>query len=284
MKKILILLAACLVGLVACSHGNGNSAGGGSGKGGGGTPASAYMGTKAPDMAKEVGDIVFNDGSATPYTQDLELTKEQKTAAIAVIFYKGTDLNSGESTASRTLGVGLKQNKTGVYWCTNLADAYELNITTIQCPASGSARALQFVSGDRNGSDNLEQIGEFAGVTDTTGAGAKDLYPAFYFAKNYTVGDGEYTTGWYLPSIAEIFQIFACMKDTESGADIDAAIELCAGDKFETERYYWTATQFANDSKIAYGFTFGSGDWVPDEKSGDGGVGQKGYACAIREF
>lgn len=276
MKKILILLTVGLFVFAACSHGNNP---------GGGKGAGTYIGTKTPEEAKAVGDIVFNDGSAIPYTDELTLTDAQKQAAIAIIFYKGTGLNSGDdTTTSRTLGVGLKQNKTGVYWCTNLADAYELNITTIQCPASGSARALQFVSGDRNGSDNLEQIGEFAGVTDTTGAGAKDLYPAFYFAKNYTVGDGEYTTGWYLPSIAEIFQIFACMKDTESGADIDAAIELCDGDKFETERFYWTATQFANDSKIAYGFTFGSGDWVPDEKSGDGGVGQKGFTCAIREF
>ena len=52
--------------------------------------AAFYIGTKAPSEAKAVGDIVFSDGSATPYSADLELTDEQKAAAIAVIFYAGT--------------------------------------------------------------------------------------------------------------------------------------------------------------------------------------------------
>ena len=37
-----------------------------------------YIGTKAPTETKIVGDIMFSDGSATPYTADLELTSEQK--------------------------------------------------------------------------------------------------------------------------------------------------------------------------------------------------------------
>ena len=52
--------------------------------------AAFYIGTKAPTETKAVGDIVFTDGSATPYSADLELTDEQKAAAIAVIFYAGT--------------------------------------------------------------------------------------------------------------------------------------------------------------------------------------------------
>ena len=60
----------------------------------------------------EVGDIVFSDGSATPYTANLTLTDEQKAAAIAVIFYKGTGLNSyvnhkDDTSKTRTLGMGL---------------------------------------------------------------------------------------------------------------------------------------------------------------------------------
>ena len=281
MKKIIVLLTACVVLFAACTPGSGSNSGG---NGGGGTPASAYMGTKAPDMAKEVGDIVFNDGSATPYTDELTLTDAQKNAAIAIIFYKGTGLNSGDdTTTSRTLGVGVKQNKTGLLWCAATANAYEKNITTIQCPASGSARALTF-TGDKNGSDNLEQIGDFEGVNDTSGTGAKDLYPAFYFAKNYLISDSEYASGWYLPSIAELFQIYACMNDSENGVDINAASQLCGGDKFETERYYWSSSQFSSDAKIAYALTFYSGDWVPDEKSCDDNFGAKCYTCAIREF
>ena len=49
-----------------------------------------YIGTKVPTEAKAVGDIVFSDGSATPYTSNLTLTDTQKSAAVAVIFYVGT--------------------------------------------------------------------------------------------------------------------------------------------------------------------------------------------------
>ncbi|MBO4727614.1 MAG: hypothetical protein J5631_04250, partial [Spirochaetaceae bacterium] len=65
----------------------------------------SYLGTKAPTEPKFVGDIVFNDGSATPYKSKLKLSDEQKNAAIAVIFYVGTDCSDDGS--NRTLGVGL---------------------------------------------------------------------------------------------------------------------------------------------------------------------------------
>ena len=61
-----------------------------------------YIGSKKPSVAKAVGDIVFNDGSATPYTSGMTITDEQKTAAIALIFYKGTGLNSGNDTTTST--------------------------------------------------------------------------------------------------------------------------------------------------------------------------------------
>lgn len=77
------LICALLAMFASCSSPAG---------GGGTTPT--YIGTRNPTDAKEVGDIVFNDGSATPYTTELTLTPEQKDAAIAVIFYVGTGLNS----------------------------------------------------------------------------------------------------------------------------------------------------------------------------------------------
>ena len=118
---------------------------------GGSTGGSEILGTKAPDVAKAVGDIVFNDGSATPYTAELTLSDEQKAAAIAVIF---------KVDGGKTLGVGLKHNGSGLAWCTSDAKAYNTNIKTIQCPASGAAGNFTF-TGDTDGSDNLEQIAHF---------------------------------------------------------------------------------------------------------------------------
>ena len=108
-----------------------------------------YIGTKVPTEAKAVGDIVFSDGSATPYTSNLTLTDTQKSAAVAVIFYVGTVCNNDTDTVSRTLGVGLahstKLPTSGLEWCTASASAYNTNITYVQCNSSGSAGNYTFL-------------------------------------------------------------------------------------------------------------------------------------------
>ncbi|MDD5930053.1 MAG: InlB B-repeat-containing protein [Spirochaetales bacterium] len=224
-------------------------------------PEQGWIGTKAPDAAKEVGDIVFNDGSAMAYTDfaaitDTSVINEKKAAAIALIFYKGT--SESDVLGARTLGVGLKHNQSGLAWCLSGADAYSKNITTIQCPASGSIGAVTF-TGDKDGSNNLEQIEDFSGVDDTTTAAN---YPAFYFGKNYATNTvtnieatSEFATGWYLPSIAELSQIYACRADTSNGFDIDAASEALGGNAFGTSSY-WSSSQYASDESNAYALNF----------------------------
>ena len=246
----------------------------------------AYIGTKAPTVAKEVGDIVFNDGSAMPYTAFTALTDAEKdtkkTSAIALIFYKGTGLNSddaADNTTSRTLGVGLKHNKSGLAWCTNSANARNKYITTIQCPASGNAGALTF-TGDKNGSDNLEQIEAFDGVDDTS---TVTNYPAFYFAKNYSthatnLGEN-YASGWYLPSIAELFQIYANGKGANKAFDLDAASYALGGNKTGDD-YYWSSSQYDSYPNGAYQLGFSDGYKNDNVKTGDYGS----YVCAIRAF
>lgn len=264
------IICALLAMVTSCS----NPAGGG-----GTTPT--YIGTKNPSSAKAVGDIVFNDGSATPYTAELTLTPEQKAAAIAVIFYVGTGLNSdvngvANTTTSRTLGVGLKHDRSGPAWCPNSAQAYSTNITSIQCPVNGSAGELTF-SKDKDGSDNLEQIAKFLkdadGVNDDTTTSTN--YPAFYFAKDYSTEAtnlGTYSIGWYLPTMAELFAIWKVK------ATVDAASALCGGSQFG-DSYYWSSSQFASDDNSAYVLNFGLGDC-----NYGGKLFTNGSVCAIRAF
>ncbi len=254
-----------------------------------------YIGTKAPSVAKEVGDIVFSDGSATPYTANLTLTTAQQNAAIAIIFYKGTGLNSDvngtpNNTTTRTLGVGLWQGGNAFVWCTDSANAHNVNIETIQCPASGSAGAYTF-TGDKNGSDNLEQIAAFltaAGNTtdDTTGEEAADRYPAFYFCKNYKnqtgsrVAGTDYETGWYLPSVAELFQIYANGKGTNKVFDIVAAYLLCGGGFFIFD--YVSSSQYNNENLNKSFLDFSNG--LVNGSSKSAGISENLLVCAIREF
>ena len=270
MKKNLfsmLVISVLALAFVGCA----NPAGGnnvGENNAGGSTGGSEILGTKAPGVAKAVGDIVFNDGSATPYTAELTLSDEQKAAAIAVIF---------KVDGGKTLGVGLKHNRSGLAWCTSDAKAYNTNIKTIQCPATGSAGNLTF-TGDTDGSDNLEQIASFlttAGLENDTTDASK--YPAFYFAKNYkttaTNLGAAYENGWYLPTVAELFDIWKVK------ATVDAASSLCGGSQFGTS-WYWSSSQHASYRDYAYYLSLYNGDWNFTFKD----LYDEFYVCAVRAF
>lgn len=276
MKKLnfaLLLAFALSAVLISC--------GGGGGGGGGTAPATTdssnttttptYFGTKSPTEPKAVNDIVFSDGSATPYTSGLTLTAAQKNAAVAVIFYKGTDCSNDGST--RTLGVGLKPHLTYDLKCyLNTANGFAANITTIQCTPSGSPGAYTF-TGDKDGSDNLSRIAEFLAGNNDTGTAAN--YPAFYWAKNYGTTNGctgAYANGWYLPSIAELYQIYNLR------ANIDAAVALCGLSGTFSSHFLWSSSQYASDGNLAYLFGF------PDGYCSHIGKGGKQAVCAVRAF
>ena len=260
MKKIFLILAAAVV-LSSLAF------------------AKPYGEKSRPDSA---GDIVFADGTATAWHEGLTLTDAQKKAAVAVIFYAGTGCSNGGER--RVLGVGLR-NATDegntLAWCTSSANAYSMSITTIQCDSDGGAGEHIF-TGDLDGSDNLEQIGAFLrknGIPDDTAD--EENYPAFYFAKNYAEVEGSnvrgtvFESGWYLPSIAELFQIW---KERER---VNAAIETCDGTKFylSNSYSYWSSSESAAVDSLAYSLYFALGGWLYFPKSNS-----SKHVCAVRAF
>ena len=255
---------AFFAGCANPSDGSGSSAGGTSG---GSTGGSSYSAKYA------VGDIILNDGSKVNYETAKNYTGSDldglKSKAIAVIF-------RADTASKKALGVGLKHNRSGLAWCTDDANAYNTNIETIQCPASGDAGNLTF-TGDTDGSDNLEQIASFlttAGLADDTTDASK--YIAFYFAKNYkttaTNLGAAYENGWYLPTVAELFDIWKVK------ATVDAASSLCGGSQFGNS-IYWSSSQCASTDYNAYKLSFLNGAWFSNTKSTN-----SGYVCAVRAF
>lgn len=255
----------------------------------------AKIGSKAPSEAKEVGDIVFSDGSATPATELSSLTNEQKAKAIAVIFYKGTGLNNeGNTTIERTLGVGLAHGNK--YWC-NGAQAENVNIEEIQCPATEILGSYSF-TGWKNGNNNIMEIAlwlQNAGKPDDTGtnegsinkddpAAAALLYPAFYFAENYYLetlsGDlsprlyeanDTLKTAWYIPSIAELYQLYLYRETINT---VSAAL---GGGTFGSKDY-WSASQSDGNYDMAMYLNFDNGLVEEYSKSTLQNV------CAIHDF
>lgn len=310
MKKIKVILSVLLmaaaISFTACSNASsgsdsdktekeddkktetpkpasGNGSGSGSGSGGGNqTPAVTYIGSKAPTVAKAVGDIVFTDGSATPYHMVNSLTAEKKQAAIAIIFYVGTDLNNeGDTTTVRTLGLGLKHDKTGRAWCSYTANGYNKSIEAIFSSGSPDAEGNVTITGDKNGFDNLAQIGAYLATNDDTDT--PENYPALYFAKDYKNVTGSqvsgtvYENGWYLPSLGELYYIYLKGKSATKVFDIDAALQALGGDKFESDDYMSSSLITAGSVNV---FSF---ERAEVKNYAIGPIGSF-PVCAIRDF
>ena len=143
------------------------------------TFAKTHLGTK--DKPDAIGDIVFNDGTATPYTAGLTLTDQQKAAAIAVICY--ADQYNGIN------GLGLKQAKKR--FCKSEAGAYA---------------KLEQLDGDNGFNNTYIYIKQAFKNIDYS----EENYPAVWWATHYTGSNnlGSYKDRWYLPAVNEYRPIY----------------------------------------------------------------------------
>ena len=203
-----------------------------------------YIGTKAPSEAKAVGDIVFSDGSATPYSTDLTLSETQKEAAVAVIYYAGS--SAEDVLGAKTLGVGLKNTGTDntLAWAKDEdVKGFSTDITAIQCTPVGENAATATFSGDLDGSNNWQALCDAVSDEETSGN-----YPAWEWVNAYATEnslEGSYANGWYLPTVAELSMLYRA-KDT-----VNSALEKAGGTKI-ADAGYWSSSQFASYGSTAW--------------------------------
>ena len=234
------------------------------------------IGTKAPSEAKAVGDIVFSDGSATAYTSGLTLTDEQKSKAVAVIFYAGS---ASDTLGAKTLGVGLR-NATGLAWArqeiietfplkTDNAEGWQTNITAIRCTPSTNLAGTATFTGDLDGSDNWKALCDAVSDEGTSGN-----YPAWEWVNAYATEnslEGSYASGWYLPTVAELSMLYR-VKDS-----VNSALEKAGGTKIADE-VCWSSSQVASNEYFAWYVWLGGGNLVDLNKFAQNSV------CTVRAF
>lgn len=274
--KWLVLIAAAVfsIGFVACSaDSDGSSSDDKTTKAYTAplTTVITYIGTKAPSEAKAVGDIVFSDGSATAYTSELTLTNEQKSKAVAVIFYAGS---ASDTLGAKTLGVGLKNTGADntLAWAKNDVNGCSKNITAIQCTSSdmgGGKAATAGFPGDKDGSDNWQALCDAVSDEGTSGN-----YPAWEWVNAYATENslaGSYANGWYLPTLAELSMLYR-VKNT-----VNSALEKAGGTKI-ADTDYWSSSQVVSYETLAFYVRFGDGGLFSDLKRYTKSV------CTVRAF
>lgn len=249
-------------------------------------------GTKAPEEAKVLGDIVFADGSAIPYKEGLALDKDSKSRAVAVIFYVGKDCSDDDT--NRTLGVGMIYFNYEGAWCGSGTEAENKRIEALECVVDNNTHTF---TGHKDGSGNFDRLA--AAVNDTNN---QDNYPPFKFANNYAnetrydsnqkqdkkgrVSGTKYEKGWYLPSIAELYQL---RKNLDA---VNAALKVCDGMEIVTELWwnggaystpcgYWSSSTVPDNDKDAWYYDF-SADYVYSQWKYPNANYK--YSCAIHAF
>lgn len=187
----------------------------------------------------EVGDIVFNDGTALPASEyaDRELTEREKKNAIAVVAY----VYMVGGSPDNCIAVGLKQ------------DYLELCIKESQ--GSTNTQVFSNVVNDydnKSAGDVRDYICNGDGnLTDYS----QENYPAFYWAQHYTGYNnlGTITNDWLLPNLSDFIFLSngkAAVENAISKIGSNYAMRFVNADHNE----YLTVTQFPDVNDAVYVF------------------------------
>lgn len=187
---------------------------------------------------RTAGDVLLSDGTIIPYNgDDSSFTDAQKSAAVGVLY---TD-EKGDPYG----WLGIYNTDKNVYvWAKEGSTGYNTKFDNIVCSAYLESKNLYTFIGDTNGSDNWTYICS----TDSAGTSNASInYPAFDYVNKYasTYGlTGRYASGWYMPSITELYYI-------NRNFDILNTV-LNKLDGIQLKSSYWSSTQASREYESFY--------------------------------
>lgn len=219
----------------------------------------------------QVGDIYYSDGT---FSSTLETGK----TPIGIIAYVGNDeyTESGNG-GGHGLVLALKNAAASVQWASDDKYDTDLGMTKVTTGAS--------VTSNISGYSNTNTI---------KGAGDATDYPAAYAAANYSVTAPASSTGWFLPSAAQWYQILKNLggvtKNPLFYSDADAprmgaaatvvdalnsaftAKSLVSGsyDVFSADTWFWSSSEYANGSAVNVNLGSTYGVYFSDDTKGGG--------------
>ncbi|MDO5540269.1 MAG: hypothetical protein Q4F83_09335 [Eubacteriales bacterium] len=250
MKKtaISILIAFLALSMAACSNTNSK-------------PASSDESIVKPDEARvesdnstvkeleesennavisqfEIGDIILADGSVM---READLTTiDSSNVPIAVI--------AGFQEDGTAFGVGVHRSDTPLQWAADDSAGYTTNFTENICIQESD---FDF-SGDTDGSDNWTVICT-QDSEDTMDAAT--YYPAFYFVNTYAETyklTGNIALGWYMPSIAELCDIYQNREAVNASLRYIYSLDGSAAMNGLETNWYWSSSQAGSEDDYAW--------------------------------
>ena len=213
---------------------------------------SSGTGNSGVDNSKyQVGDFVLKNGTI------LSKDKTPESGTVAAVIVRADTLTKP------ALGVGIvHNNQSGFKWCKKSAAGYEIDI---------SALVGDETSGYMDGSDGWDKLK--AACSDA--ASNPENYPAWNYCRNYGANtglEGDLATGWYLPTVAELYTIY------QNKTAVDASLSKVGGSTFGTS-WYWSCCQNPSYDGDARVLNFYDGVMISGLKGGN-----CVYVCSVRAF
>ena len=210
---------------------------------------SSGTGNSGVDNSKyQVGDFVLKNGTIL----SKDKTPEKDTVA-AVIVCAAAD-------GKPALGVGIVHNQ--MAWCTESAAGYEIDI---------SALVGDETSGYMDGRDGWDKLKAACSDAESN----PENYPAWNYCRNYGANtglEGDLATGWYLPTVAELYTIY------QNKTAVNESLSKAGGSTFGTYCCYWSCCQDPSHDYGARILDFNDGTKPIDSKASDTSV------CSVRAF
>lgn len=186
----------------------------------------------------EIGDIILADGSVI---READLTTiDSSNVPIAVI--------AGFQENGTAFGIGVHRSDTPLQWAVDDSAGYATNFTENICIQESD---FDF-SGDTDGSDNWTVI--CAQDSEDT-ADAATYYPAFYFVNTYAETyklTGDYASGWYMPSIAELCDIYQNREAVNDSLQHIYSLDGSAAMNGLETNWYWSSSQASGQDDYAW--------------------------------
>jgi hypothetical protein len=194
----------------------------------------------------EIGDIILTDGTKVSVNDVETYTIDENNKPIGVIAF----IPYG-GAIGKVVGLHVSDF---LVWAKSDTIGYNEFLYEIACwPDSGmiggiGAASTVTFTGDLDGSDNWAEICK---VDPNGSQDAENNYPAFNFANDYGTTEGfagtVYETGWYVPSIAELCEVY------KNKGVIQTSLIKAGGFMFE-KISYWSSSEFGDNSVYLVNF------------------------------
>ena len=212
------------------------------------------------DSSYEVGDIILIDGTKVSVNDIGSYTRDKNNKPIGVVA-----MISDAYGVPTPKVIGLR-DESGLKWAPSGTTGYNRSFTNIICtPSSTGEGAASYSSftGDTDGSDNWAEI--CAVDPEGTQDAAKN-YPIFNFANTYGTTAGltgtDYENGWYVPSIAELCEVYRNMKKINTSLGAAGSTDLVGYIYWSSSQYYYSSTHPYNEKAYFVDFFDGCLSWT----------------------